>query len=77
MVNTSVDNTTHLLHTVGGDEPRAQAVAHETGLHVRTRSWRSPDSALGDKITDLPMHGKKRDLPTGTVNAIKKALGLK
>jgi len=32
---------------------------------------------LGDKITDLPMHGKKKDLPTGTVNAIKKALGLK
>jgi predicted RNA binding protein YcfA (HicA-like mRNA interferase family) len=32
---------------------------------------------LGNKITDLPMHGKKRDLPTGTVNAINKALGLK
>jgi mRNA interferase HicA len=32
---------------------------------------------LGDKVTDLPMHGKKRDLPTGTVEAIKKALGLK
>jgi mRNA interferase HicA len=32
---------------------------------------------LGDKLTDLPMHGQKRDLPTGTVNAIKKALGLK
>jgi len=32
---------------------------------------------LGDKITDLPMHGKKKDLPTGTVSAIKKALGLK
>jgi mRNA interferase HicA len=32
---------------------------------------------LGANITDLPMHGNKRDLPTGTVNAIKKALGLK
>jgi mRNA interferase HicA len=32
---------------------------------------------LGDKITDLPMHGKKKDLPTGTVSAIKKALDLK
>jgi predicted RNA binding protein YcfA (HicA-like mRNA interferase family) len=32
---------------------------------------------LGDRVTDLPMHGKKRDLPTGTVNAIKRALGLK
>jgi hypothetical protein len=32
---------------------------------------------LGERIADLPMHGKKKDLPTGTVNAIKKALGLK
>jgi mRNA interferase HicA len=32
---------------------------------------------LGDKVTDLPMHGNKRDLPTGTVQAIKRALGLK
>jgi len=32
---------------------------------------------LGDKVTDLPMHGNKRDLPTGTVQGIKKALGLK
>ena len=32
---------------------------------------------LGDKIMDLPMHGKKKALPTGTVSAIKKALGLK
>lgn len=31
----------------------------------------------GDKVTDLPMHGKKRDLPTGTVKGIKKILGLK
>lgn len=32
---------------------------------------------LGSKKTVLPMHGKKHDLPTGTVNGIKKALGLK
>jgi mRNA interferase HicA len=31
---------------------------------------------LGGKVTDLPMHGNKRDLPTGTVQGIKKALGL-
>ncbi len=31
----------------------------------------------GDKITDLPMHGKQKDLGTGLVNAIKKQLGLK
>jgi mRNA interferase HicA len=32
---------------------------------------------LGDKKSALPMHGKNHELPTGTVNAIKKALGLK
>jgi mRNA interferase HicA len=31
----------------------------------------------GDKVSTLPMHGEKRDLPTGTVNAILKALDLK
>lgn len=32
---------------------------------------------LGDKVTDLPMHGQGKELGTGLVNAIKKALGLK
>jgi mRNA interferase HicA len=32
---------------------------------------------LGDKVTDLPMHGKHKELGTGLVNAIKKQLGLK
>lgn len=32
---------------------------------------------LGDKVTDLPMHGSGKELGTGLVNAIKKALGLK
>ena len=31
----------------------------------------------GDKVTDLPMHGKNKELGTGLVNAIKKQLGLK
>lgn len=31
---------------------------------------------LGDKVTTLPMHGKGKDLGTGLVKAIKKALGL-
>jgi mRNA interferase HicA len=30
----------------------------------------------GDKVTSLPMHGRKRDLPTGLVTGIKKHLGL-
>lgn len=32
---------------------------------------------LGDKKTDLPIHGHGKELGTGLVNAIKKALGLK
>jgi mRNA interferase HicA len=31
----------------------------------------------GDKFSVLPMHGKGHELPAGTVNAIKKQLGLK
>ena len=31
---------------------------------------------LGDKQSVIPMHAKK-EMPTGTVNGIKKALGLK
>lgn len=31
----------------------------------------------GAKVTDLPMHGSKKELGTGLVNAIKKQLGLK
>ncbi len=31
----------------------------------------------GDKVTDLPMHGSKKELGTGLVNAIRKQLGLK
>jgi mRNA interferase HicA len=60
-----------------GDQSGAKAVADETGLHIRPGRGGHLTVRLGDKITDLPMHGKKRDLPTGTVNAIKKALGLK
>lgn len=32
---------------------------------------------LGDKKTDLPMHGSSKELKKGTVEAIKKQLGLK
>lgn len=31
----------------------------------------------GDRKTELPMHGGRRELGTGLVNAIKKQLGLK
>lgn len=31
----------------------------------------------GDRKSELPMHGGRRELGTGLVNAIKKQLGLK
>jgi len=31
----------------------------------------------GDRRSELPMHGKDKELPTGVVNKIKKDLGLK
>lgn len=32
---------------------------------------------LGTKMSVLPMHGNQKELKTGTVNGIKKDLGLK
>jgi len=32
---------------------------------------------LGDKVTDMPIHGSRKELGTGLINAIKKQLGLK
>ena len=32
---------------------------------------------LGDKTSQLPMHGARKELGTGLVNKIKKDLGLK
>ena len=31
----------------------------------------------GDKVTDLPMHGKQKELGSGLVHTIKKNLGLR
>ncbi len=33
--------------------------------------------SLGDKTSQLPMHGAQKELGTGLVNKIKKDLGLK
>lgn len=32
---------------------------------------------LGDRVTDLPVHGGRKELKTGLVEGIKKELGLK
>jgi mRNA interferase HicA len=39
------------------------------GGHLKVR--------LGVRAAILPMHGKRKELPTGLVEAIKKQLGLK
>jgi predicted RNA binding protein YcfA (HicA-like mRNA interferase family) len=58
------------------DEPSAAAVVEKAGMHHHL--WRGSHHTvrLGDKVTTLPIHGGKQDMPTGTVNGIKKALGL-
>ena len=51
----------------------AQGATFEThrggGGHVTVR--------LGNRTTQLPMHGARKELGTGLVNKIKKDLGLK
>lgn len=76
--NSSIDNRTHLLHTgVVPMTPKQfkrwlgrQGCTFEPGKggHLTVRR--------GDRVASLPMHGK-RDMPTGTMEGIKKALGLK
>jgi mRNA interferase HicA len=46
-------------------------------FETKTGGSGHPIVKLGDKKTDLPMHGQGKELGTGLVNAIKKALGLK
>jgi len=76
--NISVVYTTSVLHTgitVTSQEFKRwlqkQGCSFEPGRggHLTVR--------LGDRVSSLPMHGNKRDLPTGTVNAILKTLELK
>ena len=44
--------------------------AHRGGtIHLTVR--------LGDRVSQLPMHGAAKELGTGLVNKIKKDLGLK
>lgn len=52
-------------------------MATNAGLYLRdqTRRWWHLVVRNGDKKTDLPMHST--DLKKGTVEAIKKQLGLK
>jgi len=69
-------NTTQVLYSVVTSnelkrwlEKRGCSFSSGKGGHLLVR--------LGNKKSVLPMHGKGHELPTGTVNGIKKALGLK
>jgi len=54
-------------------------VAREPGSTFETKKGGSGHIVVrkGDKVTDLPMHGSKKELGTGLVDAIRKQLGLK
>jgi mRNA interferase HicA len=66
-----------LLHCED-DECRVEALAQEAGSHLqRTYGKGSHQRAyLNGKVTIFPNHPSK-EIPTGTVNAIKRDLGLK
>jgi hypothetical protein len=58
------------------DQRRAEKMAREARMHVRDPERSHLKVYLGGKQTVLPMHPKK-ELKTGTVEGIKKRLGLK
>jgi mRNA interferase HicA len=47
------------------------------GSHTKRAGSGHLTVKLGDRITDLPMHGSRKELGTGLVNSILKDLGLK
>jgi mRNA interferase HicA len=72
-VNTCVDYATDVLQAYRGlTSQELKRWLTEQGCTFEAGRGGHLIIRLGDKITDLPMHGKKKDLPTGTVNAIKK-----
>lgn len=72
-----VDYTTEVLyHHWGCDEPRVQAWLQKQGCTFEPGRGGHLTVRLRDRITDLPMHGKQKELGTGLVHKIKKALGL-
>jgi mRNA interferase HicA len=52
-------------------------VAQTAQLHVEPGHGSHLLVRRGDRKSVLPMHGSAREMPTGTVEAIKRDLGLK
>ena len=59
------------------DQRRAEKVAGKARLHIFPGKGGHLLVRLGARKSVLPMHGAKRDLPRGLVEAIKKQLGLR
>jgi mRNA interferase HicA len=63
----------------GHEQQPIQSLARQAGLYFRNqKGWqRSLVVRLGDKMTDLPMHGGNKELKKGLIEGVKKRLGLK
>ncbi len=68
--------SSHFCIQSGCDERGAEPWLEKQGCTFGTQKGSHLKVCVGDRQTVLPMHAKK-DLPTGTVNGIKKQLGLK
>jgi mRNA interferase HicA len=57
----------------------AQTAARRPGMHLETHKGGSGHVTVrrGDRKSQLPMHGSRKDLGKGLVNKILKDLGLK
>ncbi len=70
-------DATYLLKG-GSDERAAEAMACRPGMHVfQPGKGGHLIVRLGDRQSVMPMHGSRKELKRGTVEAIKKQLGLK
>lgn len=75
--NIFVYNTTLVLYLLFVTSPEFKRWLTKQGCTFEAGRGGHLTVRKGDKVTDLPMHGKQKELGTGIVNAIKKQLGLK
>lgn len=69
--------STDLLYAEDVTSPELKRWLERQGCTLRPAKGGHLKVMLGSKFTYLPMHGAKKDLGKGLVEAIKKRLGLK
>jgi len=63
----------------GHQQQPIQSLARQAGLYFRNQKGGGGHlvARLGDKMTDLPIHGGNKELKKGLIEGVKKRLGLK